>query len=235
VRSLNSTLCARLFVVLTCWSLASCTPDEDPWMSRDCAGFENPNAAQWMPFVSNSERAFTSQSGEVRNLRVTNVETEGPYRETESAPDATQVSCLRNSTITLAGPDTRVSTQWEFTNIEDRQGQPVEDQRLLLSVTTRVIGQTGAPFSPSYFFRLHNLMDPFNASVDANGALHAYYPTRTINGVSYSDVLEESISRDNPYGGPLALPEADWVRIVIARGVGLVQYELRNGQIFTRQ
>jgi hypothetical protein len=203
-------------------------------VSRDCAGFENPNAAQWMPFVSSSERAFTSQSGEVRNLRVTNVETEGPYRETQYAPDASQVSCQRDSRLTLTHSDDRVWTEWEFTNIEDRQGQPIGEQRLLLSVVTGVVGQTGPPYSPGYVFTLEDLADPFNASVDSGGIVHAYYPTRTINGVSYSDVLESSIPRDGRYG-PLALPAADWVRIVIARGVGLVQYELRNGQIFTRQ
>lgn len=220
---------------LVCVLLAACPGSEDPWQSRDCAGFENPNAAHWMPFMSKSEQSFASPSGEVRNLHVTSIQTDPPYRETEPAPDATQVSCLRRSTLTLAGPDNRIATEWQFTNIEDRQGQPIEEQRLLLSVTTRVVGQTGAPFSPSYFFRLYDLTQAFNASIDANGAVHSYYPTRTINGVFYSDVLEESIPRDNPYGGPLALPEADWVRIVIARGVGLVQYELRNGQIFTRQ
>jgi hypothetical protein len=231
----NFMLCSRFFVGLVCLSLAGCPSSDEPLVSRDCAGFENPGAAQWMPVTSNADQAFTSQSGEVRNLRVTNIETDPPYRETEYAPDASQVACIRNSTVTLTGPDNRISTEWQFTNIEDRQGQPIAEQRLLLQVTTRVVGQTGAPFSPSYFFRLHNLTEAFNASVDANGAVHTYYSTRTINGVSYSDVLEESISRDNPYGGPLALPEADWIRIVVARGVGLVQYELRNGQIFTRQ
>jgi hypothetical protein len=233
----NSALRSRLFVVLACFSLAGCPSSDEPLLSRDCAGFENPGAAQWMPVASNADQAFTSRSGELRNLRVTNIETDPPYRETEYAPDASQVSCIRNSTVTLTGPDIRISTEWEFTNIEDQQGQPIEQQRLLLSVITRVVGQgqTGPPYSPSYNFRLHDLADPFNASVGSSGATRAYYPTRTINGVSYTDVLEASIRRNDASYPPLSLPEADWVRIVIARGAGLVQYELRNGQIFTRQ
>jgi hypothetical protein len=227
-------LCSRFVVGLVCLSLAGCPSSDEPLVSRDCAGFENPNADQWKPVALNADQPFVSQSGELRNLRVTNVETEGPYRETAYAPDATQVHCFRLSTLTLTGSDNRFSTEWQFSNIEDRQGQPVEEQRLLLTVTTRVVGQTGAPFSPSYNFWLHNLTDPLNTGADSGGFGNAYYPTRTINGVSYSDVLDSRIPQDGRYG-PLALPEADWVRIVIARGVGLVQYELRNGQIFTRQ
>ncbi len=234
LRSRRSSLRSYLGVGLMCLWLAGCRPEEDPPVSRDCTGFENPNADQWMPFVSNAEGAFEGPSGEIRSLRVTHVETQGPYRETQNVPDATHVNCLRTSTLTLTHSDDRITTTWDLVNIEERQGQPIAEQRLTLLVTTSVAAAARPPYPPSYGFRLEDPADPYNSTSDF-GVGHAYHPTRTIDGVVYSDVLEASVQRsDNEYE-PLSIPDADWVRIVIARGVGLVQYELRNGQVFTRR
>jgi hypothetical protein len=172
--------------------------------------------------------------GEIRTLVVSEINTDPPYRETGYAPDAAHLSCLRYFTLTLKGSDSRISTEWQFENLEQRQGQPIADQRLTLKVTTSVIGQVDSPFPPPYNFALENLSDPFNVSVDSLNIAHTYYPALTIDGVPYTDVLEASIQRNDGRYMPLFLPEADWVRIVIARGTGLIQYELRNGQIFTR-
>ena len=136
--------------------------------------------------------------------------------------------------MTLTHSEPRISIEWRFINIEDRQGQPIAEQRLLLDITTRVIGQPSPPYAPIYEFALHDLAAPFNSGTYQSGISYTYDPARTINGVAYSDVLEGSIRRDNSSYGPLSVPEADWVRIVIARGPGLVQFELRNGQVFTR-
>jgi hypothetical protein len=232
----NSMLGSRFFVGLACLSLAGCPSSDDPLVSRDCAGFEDPRAAQWMPVPLNAAQSFANESGEARNLQVTDVKTDPPYRQTGYAADSTQLFCQRSSTLALTGPDNRIWTEWQFAKIEDRQGQPLAEQRLILAVTTVVVDQVGAPYSPIYYFGLENLTGPFNNGFDSgSGVTQAYYLTRTIGGVAYPDVLEASVQRSDRSYGPLSLPEADWVRIVIARGVGLVQYELRNGQIFTRQ
>lgn len=63
-----------------------------------------------------------------------------------------------------------------------------------------------------------------------------YEPTRTINGVNYTDVMEQTWTPQEVvqlYPAD-ALPEAVWTRVVFAKNVGLVQFENRSGQVFTR-
>ena len=53
-----------------------------------------------------------------------------------------------------------------------------------------------------------------------------------VDGVTYASAVEQTVNEvDDVRGGP---PESRVVRVVFARGAGLVEFERLDGQVFTR-
>ena len=62
----------------------------------------------------------------------------------------------------------------------------------------------------------------------------SYIPEATISGVVYTDLLQhEFIDNSNRFMRGEVVDDAKWVRMLLAKGVGLLQYELLSGEVFT--
>ena len=61
-----------------------------------------------------------------------------------------------------------------------------------------------------------------------------YFPEATISGNVYVDLLQHTfIDNSERFTSGLVDEKAQWVRVLVARDFGLVQYELLNGTVYT--
>jgi len=73
-----------------------------------------------------------------------------------------------------------------------------------------------------------------SAGDNSNPRKITYIPQANINGVSYTDLLEhEFIDNSGRFTRGEVVDDAKWVRMLLAKNVGLLQYELLSGEAFT--
>jgi len=85
-------------------------------------------------------------------------------------------------------------------------------------------------------FLLGNLEAIYNNSVIGHYDKQ-YHPTYTISGIEYTDVLDADATASTYVAEHLSSHPDDvaWVRVVIAKNIGLIQDESFNGEIYTHQ
>ena len=86
------------------------------------------------------------------------------------------------------------------------------------------------PSGTQYAFRIE-IASP--ASETHPSEVIRYDDSRMLGTVTYADVFEVTRVASG-LNAVAPTPDADWVRIVMARDAGLVEYQLRDGPVFTR-
>jgi hypothetical protein len=196
--------------------LAGCFAQDE-----DCQPFNHPAYQQWWLGPVGTVVRFVNEAGRVYTLTVEKIE----IREQDADEGS---SCDRSAIHSLRGGDGHLFLM--TFDQEIRSTAPLDQQRLLMILVAGLL-VSGA----NAYFVVNPVSDPLNVRVLNTGEVLTYSPTRTIRGVTYTDVLEVT----TPPGHPGRSPQAGkfdntWVRVAVARGVGLLQYELADGQVFTR-
>ena len=197
-----------------CFS-SSTDPDEI------CTGFDHPLAGQWAVGAVGDTAWYTSSSGERRSFRIARIE-QSTEPKINIVGESGWANCSFHRTYHYDVVETALQvtiTYFHSRPNPDKQGEE------------RFRAQIDADPSRSPYIFFVEISSPVSATREDEVIRHD--DSRTIGVVTYADVFE--LTRVG-YGlnavSPLA--EADWVRIVMARGAGLVQYELRDGRVFTR-
>jgi hypothetical protein len=210
-------LCRRTLLASLLALFAGCVSERD-----DCEPFNHPAYQQWWLGPAGTVVRFTNEAGRTYSITVEKVEViDGARGESGT--------CERYALHSLRGGDEhRFSLSFAQ---EIGTNAPLDQQRLAMFFTSGLLIQQA-----NTYFIVSPVGDPLNVRVLAeSGDVHTYSPTRTIRGVTYTDVLEVT----TPPGHPTRTPPAGkfdntWVRVAVARSVGLLQYELADGQVFTR-
>lgn len=197
---------------------------------KTCPLFEHPSEAIWDPAIPGDVVVFSNQLGNEVRYELKNTIDD----KATAVPD--RASCVSRSISKYYSDDSNVGFDVIFEHIHpDDDGELVPLAEQFLTYGLEVVKED-MTFGGRVKFLVSTLDSPYNTDAKDIGVCQ-YFPARTINGKEFVDLLERDISGYEDIVTYLAdYPEdVAWVRMVIAKGVGLLQYELLNGEIYTRQ
>jgi hypothetical protein len=183
---------------------------------------------------------YSDQNGQTATFTLADVKTDADRIELVTPGGGDKLDDCRNTSKFLyASQDRGYEFTMEFAQLVFKPGDPVDQQWLLVAIET--INPNDRNASQDYYsFRLDRLTNP-PQPIGVGGGLSTDYASRydatsSIDGVTYTDVLEATWASANPrrLEGANPPPEANWLRVVIARNIGLVQFETADGRVFTR-
>ncbi len=208
-------------------------------VSRQCGGFDHPLAEAWTGNDGLSEvRSFVNDAGNRKSYSLQSIDKSGPRTNTgRSGSDPNMISCFETARYLYVQSDDDIAYELDFVQREVRGDQPIDSQNLTLVVNTQNPVGENTDIIVRPWFELANL--ELNTSLDtsegtAPSEASGYIPEATIGGTIYVDLLQHTFN-DNSERFPSGLvdEEAQWVRVLVARDVGLLQYELLNGTVYT--
>ena len=206
--------------------------------SRVCTPFDHPEGALWSGTangdVAGAVRTFAGGTGApVRFVAEAPVTDDERTVTDHRVDDDDEVTCVKGAEYRHVADDRSVAWSLRFRQTESRSGQPFENQLLKLDI--EVESPPGMDI-PDHLFRfpLLSLLDSSSNNFTSDTATGRYLASAAIGGTVYTDVLERTlIDRDALFAREETADAARWVRVVVARGAGLVEYELLDGTIYT--
>jgi hypothetical protein len=205
------------FALVVVAALGACS---DP---RTCPAFDFAAANGWAVGQPGDILRFASANGDSSEFILDRVEVDGPQPALGGGDSFCEIYAVYH--YNRAGVD---SLQVALRQTQARADVPPKDWSLTLESTVRFPSSV-AVITTRYLFYLSQLPDPGDGTV--------YSPSRTIGGIGYNDVVEQSIGREftqAPVFDPRIPNELAWVRVAYARNVGLVEFELRDGTVYSR-
>jgi hypothetical protein len=191
---------------------------------RTCPAFDFAAAKGWAVDQPGDLLRFANARGDRIELRLDRAEIAA---QQSSAADGDSSPCDINAEYHYSRDG--VDALWVVLNEHQPSASvPPEDWTLRLKSTVQFPSSVNV-VTTSYLFYLSLLPDPGDGTV--------YSPSRTIGGIGYNDVVEQSIGREftqAPVFDPRIPNELAWVRVAYARNVGLVEFELRDGTVYSR-
>lgn len=221
---------SRLAAGLCAVALLTACPESSG--TRTCAAFGHPAAAAWGQARTGSVLRFGSSAG-ASSYSVTQVRSD-PERSV-SAPGSTddEVTCTNRWEQRLVLGGASAAFVMTFEQIEPRRGTPPSEQTLQLKVRPDSSADSQAPWV-EYAFRVDQPAAAVNAT-SSSGSTRRYDAQRALGGVTYQDVLEEAlVDPAKVYASGRTPAALAWVRVVVARDAGLVQFERLDGSVHTR-
>jgi hypothetical protein len=206
------------FALLLVAALSACV--DNP---RTCPAFDFAAADGWAVGQTGDTIRFSNAKGDTTDLRLDRTYVAGPQPALFDGDSPCDIDAEYR--YTRDG----VNVLWVVLNERQRSANvPPEDWTLNLKITV-VLPPFIDVLDQTYSFALSSLPDPGDGSV--------YSPSRTIGGVSYIDVVEKAIGPEftqAPINNPRIPNELAWVRVAYARNVGLVEFQLRDGTVYSR-
>jgi hypothetical protein len=190
---------------------------------RTCPAFDFDAANGWAVGQTGDVLRFASATGNTSELRLERADVDRPQPALGGGDSYCDMYAVYHYSRT--GVDT---LQVAFRQTQARGDVPPKDWSLTLESTVKLPQSLGV-LAQTYSFALSRLPDPGDGSM--------YSPSRTIGGVSYIDVVEKVIGPEftqAPVNDPRIPNELAWVRVAYARNVGLVEFELRDGTVYSR-
>lgn len=191
--------------------------------TRTCPAFDDAAANGWAVGQPGDIIRFSNADGDRIELKLDRTYVAGPQPALFSGDSPCDIDAEYN--YTRDGVD----VLWVVLN-EHQPGAdvPPKDWSVTLFSTVKFPSSVNV-VTTRYLFYLSRLPDPGDGSV--------YSPSRTIGGVSYTDVVEKGVDRQNTQASvfdPRVPNDLAWVRVAYARNVGLVEFELRDGTVYSR-
>lgn len=197
---------------------------------KTCPVFDHPDEPLWDPAVPGNIVVFTNQAGDEVRYELKSTVDDVPA----SVP--ARFNCVAYSVSSYYDDEKNVGFEvtLEHSIPDNAEDDTIPIDQQFLFYTVQVVKED-TTYSDKSEFTLNNLEGAINNRL-FGGAVLQFTPTRTINGVTYTDVLERDLSGFENVADYLSAYPDDvaWVRVVVAKNAGLVQYELLNGEIYTR-
>jgi len=182
-------------------------------------------------------RSFTGSAGGQKSYLLESIFRSEPRVETFRGSGPNSVGCLEEAQYLYVESNSDVAFVFDFVQDDIGVDSTIENQRVSLYVDVQnPIGNSVDTFRSIQFqvydLERHNQLSLSND--DNNSHKISYIPEATINGVVYTDLLQhEFIDNSNRFTTGEVVDDAKWVRMLLAKGVGLLQYELLSGEVFT--
>lgn len=222
-----------LAVFLCCFVLTGCES-----VSRNCEGFHHPLAEIWTGNDGLGEvRSFVDDAGNRKTYTLQSIDKTGPHVGRSNGSDSNLVPCYETAQYQYVQTDADIAYELDFLQRQIRRDQPLENQSVTLVVNTQNPVGTDTDIIVRDWWYLDDL--EFNATLDStenatwpgNGS---YFSEATIDGHVYVDLLQHTFyDNSERFTSGLVDEEAQWVRVLVAKGFGLLQYELLNGTVYT--
>lgn len=206
------------FTIVFAVALGACTEN-----TRTCPAFDFAAAKGWAVGQLGDILRFANANGDMIELKLDRTYVSGPQPALGSGDSQCNIDAEYN--YTRDGVDVLWVVLQE---VQPGADVPPEDWSLTLFSTVKFPSSVNV-VTTRYLLYLSRLPNPGDGSV--------YSPSRTIGGVSYTDVVETGVDRQNTQASvfdPRVPNDLAWVRVVYARNVGLVEFELRDGTVFSR-
>jgi len=149
-----------------------------------------------------------------------------------------QVSCYEEADYLYVESNSDVAFSFDFVQEDVRADSAIENQIVRMYVDVQnPVGTSVENIQLTEFWLsdpelIHGQLD--SSDENSNLFIINYIPEATINGVAYTDLLQhEFIDNSGRFTRGEVLDDAKWVRMLLAKDVGLLQYELLSGEVFT--
>jgi len=224
----------RIIPVLVsgCFLLTGCGGNE-----RMCNGFYHPLAEIWTENNGLGElRTFAGSDGSQKNYVLESISRSEPRIEVFRGSGESSVGCIENEQYLYVESNSDLGFNFYFLQDDTGANSTIENQPVSLYVDVQ--NPVGTPVDAFRLvqFQLNDLeqQNQLGGSDDNSPLKISYIPETTINGVVYTDLLQhEFIDNSNRFTRGEVVDDAKWVRMLLAKNVGLLQYELLNGEVFT--
>ncbi len=148
------------------------------------------------------------------------------------------MNCYEEADYLYVESNSDVTFSFEFVQQDARADSITENQIVRMKVDVQnPVGTSVENVQLTEFWLsdpelIHGQLDP---SAEDKYVFNIYYiPEITINGVVYTDLLQhEFFDNSNRFTRGEVVDDAKWVRMRLAKDVGLLQYELLSGEVFT--
>lgn len=210
--------------------LAGCTNTA----SRLCPGFDHPGGMTWTGNATDGDvRTFADARGDGVTYELRSVERSEPREQGSTDRTDDEVDCRMSADYLYVSDALDTAVELSFMQLQGEADQPFDEQLLGLQVSVQSpIGRPVIP-GPGFQFSLTDLDSTFN-NINADTVISSFSATASVGGMDYTEVLEETRLDGGQRYADGEVPESgQWVRVVLANGVGLVQYELLNGTVYT--
>ncbi len=214
--------------------LSACdsTDDEIPTIAtRLCPEFSHPDLTSWIPETEGDITSFSNDAGETALFTSGELVLNMPFTE-RGDPGQLQndISCrlVAERLVTSSSLYPQFTYEYTYSDITNLSTQD-EPLRLTISLSS----DEGESLSQLFGFDLANGVVP-----EGRHPLHEtqYFPTLVINNNSYANVISQSLMSHiaQLLSDTDQTAEQNIVKVLVARGVGLIQFELADGRIYSR-
>ena len=200
--------------------------------SRLCPDFYHPAAGSWTGGDAEGDvRTFVDGAGGGVAYTLRSIDASGERVIESNDADDAEVTCLMSADYRYAADALDTAFELGFVQREARLGQPVHEQ--LIDLRVDVEGPVDRPVAagPEFEFDLLELDSTIN-NVVSDTVSGRFVPTATLGGTAYRNLLEQTLLDSGARYADVPAA-AQWVRVLLAEGVGLVQYELLDGTVYT--
>ena len=203
-----------------------------------CDGFTHPLAEVWTENNGLGEvRTFADPTGNRTSYVLQSIDKTLPRTNTGNGSDSNRVRCLETAKYLYDESSSDIAFEFDFLQRDIRADQLIDDQTVQLTFNVQNPVGTDTDMGTLIRFELDDLTrNNLLASMDGSVSTRElqYIPEATINGQVYMDLLQHTfIDNSTRFTDRVVDEQAQWVRILLAKDIGLLQYELLNGTIYT--
>ncbi|WP_088919708.1 hypothetical protein [Granulosicoccus antarcticus] len=203
-----------------------------------CDGFHHPLAEVWTENNGLGEvRTFTDLSGNRKSYVLQSIERTSPRENIVNGSDPNRVSCLESAEYLYVESSSDMAFEFDILQRDVRADQPTEDQTVRLTFNVQNPVGTDTDMGTLIRFELddlafNNLLGSTDGSTNPREI--EYIPQATVNNEVYADLLQHTfIDNSTRFTDGVVDEQAQWVRVLLAKDIGLLQYELLNGTVYT--
>lgn len=213
--------------ITLCFLILGGCVDQGGGGERPCAAFNSIYADDWSTLETIGQTAaFTSNAGNRLSLTLASRADSKPYTGFDWIDDESVV-CNMQSERLYTFDDGTTALMMKFGQVESFESTP-EEQGLFLNIRTE--SPVGTLLGYGFIF---NVSHPAAAYTDPHAdTLHL--TALTIDGQNYDSAVQQTYSDIDRITGLALADNAAITRVVVAKGAGLVEFELLNGEIFQR-
>ena len=201
--------------------------------SRPCSSFDHPDGARWSGGDAPGDtRSFVDAAGRNVAFTLDSVTPNEPREVSSATEDDDEVTCLKSVEYRYVAAALDTAWRLDFVQREARRDDPLDGQIVRLALQVENPPGRDVP-GHDFAFVLSDLDSTFN-NVDSDTVTGRYLARVNVGGREYTDVLEQTlIDRAAGFDREDVDAPARWVRVLLAPGTGLVQYELLDGTVYT--
>ena len=204
------------------------TNTDESLATRQCSAFFHPELTRWVPEEAEGNIISFSDASGATALFTAGALVRSDAYAIDTILDGDNCNLVAQRTYTSSSP--YPLTEYQYTHNDGvNSGIETEPLALIMSFKTDV----GDTLPLQFHFNL-------NDSPEVNGLNNildtVFYPSYSVGLNVYADVISQSAAEVTKqiYVGLDVPAEQKIVRVALARGVGLVQFELSDGRVFNR-